>query len=81
MASVITSNPIVFNCFPKLKILKDRILDLISTLVSWAKMFKDPFVNNSSLIANDLDSFKISEYISYYKNEETLYARVQSEVY
>ena len=56
MASVITSKPIVFNCLPKLKMLKDRILDLISTLVSWAKIFKDPFVNNSNLIANDLAS-------------------------
>ena len=51
-----TSNPIVFNCFPRLKILKERILDWISTLVSWAKMFKDPLVNNSSLMASDLAS-------------------------
>ena len=32
-------------------------------------------------IVNTLDSFKISKYISYYKNEQTLYNRVQSEVY
>lgn len=36
---------------------------------------------NYRKISNDLDSFKISNYISYYKNEETLYDRVQSEVY
>lgn len=38
-------------------------------------------INNYRKIANTLDSFKISEYISYYKNEETLYDRLQSEVY
>ena len=43
--------------------------------------FYKEIISNYRKIANDLDSFKISEYISYYKNEETLYARVQSEVY
>lgn len=38
-------------------------------------------ITNYRKIANDLDSFKIAEYISYYKNEETLYDRLQSEVY
>lgn len=38
-------------------------------------------INNYRKIVNDLDSFKITEYISYYKNEETLYDRLQSEVY
>lgn len=38
-------------------------------------------ISNYRKISNELDSFKISEYISYYKNEETLYDRVQSEVY
>ena len=38
-------------------------------------------ITNFRRIANTLDSFKISEYISYYKNEETLYDRLQSEVY
>ena len=34
MASVITRSPIVFNCLPRLKMLKDMTLDLILTLVS-----------------------------------------------
>lgn len=38
-------------------------------------------ISNYRKIVNELDPFKISEYISYYKNEETLYSRVQSEVY
>lgn len=38
-------------------------------------------ISNYRKIVNNLDSFKIVEYISYYKNEETLYGRVQSEVY
>lgn len=38
-------------------------------------------ISNYRKISSELDSFKISEYISYYKNEETLYDRVQSEVY
>lgn len=38
-------------------------------------------ISNYRKISNELDSFKISEYISYYKNEEKLYDRVQSEVY
>lgn len=38
-------------------------------------------ISNYRKIVNTLDSFKISEYISYYKNEEKLYNRVQSEVY
>lgn len=38
-------------------------------------------INNYRKIVNSLDSFKITEYISYYKNEETLYDRLQSEVY
>ena len=56
MASVMTSKPIVFNCFPRLKILNDNILDLMFTLLSWAKIFNDPFVNSSSLIASDFAS-------------------------
>ena len=38
-------------------------------------------VNNYRKIANDLDTFKIAEYISYYKNEEILFDRLQSEIY
>lgn len=38
-------------------------------------------ITNYRKIANNLDSFKIAEYISYYRNEETLYDRLQSEVY
>ena len=38
-------------------------------------------ISNYRKIVNELDSFKISKYISYYKNEETLYDRLQSEVY
>lgn len=38
-------------------------------------------IANYRKIVNKLDSFKITEYISHYKNEETLYERLQSEVY
>lgn len=38
-------------------------------------------ISNYRKISNELDAFKISKYISYYKNEETLYDRVQSEVF
>lgn len=38
-------------------------------------------ITNFRKIANTLDSFKITEYISYYRKEETLYDRLQSEVY
>jgi len=38
-------------------------------------------ISNYRKIASTLDSFKISEYISYYKNEKTLYYRLQSEAY
>lgn len=38
-------------------------------------------ISNYRKIASTLDSFKISEYISYYQNEETLYNRLQSEVF
>lgn len=38
-------------------------------------------ISNYRKIAHTLDSFKISNYISYYKNENTLYDRVQSEVF
>lgn len=38
-------------------------------------------INNYRKIANSLNSYKITEYISYYKNEETLFDRLQSEVY
>ncbi len=38
-------------------------------------------INNYRKIVTDLDSFKITEYISYYNNEETLFDRLQSEVY
>lgn len=38
-------------------------------------------ISNYRKISNTLDSFKISNYISYYKNENTLYDRVQSEVF
>lgn len=38
-------------------------------------------ISNYRKIANTLDSFKISEYISYYQNEEMLYNRLQSEVF
>ena len=43
-------------------------------------MYKE-IVNNYRKIANDLDTFKIAEYISYYKNEEILFDRLQSEIY
>ena len=43
--------------------------------------FYKEIISNYRKIVNNLDSFKISEYISYYKNEETLYNRMQSEVY
>lgn len=38
-------------------------------------------ISNYRKIVNSLDAFKISKYISCYKNEKTLYNRVQSEVY
>ena len=38
-------------------------------------------ISNYRKIVNTLDPFKISNYISYYKNDETLYNRIQSEVY
>lgn len=38
-------------------------------------------ISNYRKISSQLDAYKISDYISYYKNEETLYDRVQSEVF
>lgn len=38
-------------------------------------------VNNYRKIVNKLDVYKIQEYISYYKNEETLYDTLQREVF
>ena len=38
-------------------------------------------ISNYRKIVDKLDSFKISKYISYYKNEEILYNRIQSEVF
>ena len=38
-------------------------------------------ISNYRKIVNSLDAFKITNYISYYKNEKTLYNRVQSEVF
>ena len=38
-------------------------------------------ISNYRRKTDKLDIYKIGEYISYYKNEQTLYNRVQSEVY
>lgn len=38
-------------------------------------------INNYRRIINELDSYKISNYILYYKNDTKLYDRLQSEVY
>lgn len=38
-------------------------------------------VLNYRKISNELDNFKIANYISYYKNEENLYDKLQSEVF
>jgi len=38
-------------------------------------------VLNYRKISNELDNFKIADYISYYKNEENLYDKLQSEVF
>lgn len=42
--------------------------------------YKEIILNYRRII-DTLDSFKLSEYISYYKNENLLYDRLQSEVY
>lgn len=38
-------------------------------------------ISNYRKISNTLDAFKIAEYISFYKSEERIYDRLQSEVY
>lgn len=61
---------------------KERMLvELVRKKTQIPLDYYKEIISNYRNIANTLDSFKISEYISYYKNEKTLYDRLQSEVY
>lgn len=61
---------------------KERMLvELIRKKAQLPLDYYKEIISSYRKIVNNLDSFKITKYISYYKNEETLYNRVQSEVY
>ena len=61
---------------------KERMLvELVRKKTQIPLDYYKEIISNYRKIASTLDSFKISEYISYYKNEATLYDRLQSEVY
>ena len=61
---------------------KERMLvELVRKKTQLPLDYYKEIISSYRKIVNTLDSFKISKYISYYKNEQTLYNRVQSEVY
>lgn len=61
---------------------KERMLvELVRKKTQIPLDYYKEIISNYRKIESMLDSFKISEYISYYKNEATLYDRLQSEVY
>lgn len=61
---------------------KERLLvELIRKKSQISFDYYKEIIANYRKIADKLDTFKISKYISHYKNEEKLYDRLQSEVY
>lgn len=61
---------------------KERMLvELVRKKALFPLDYYKEIISNYRKIVNTLDSFKISEYISHFKNDKTLYDIVQSEVY
>lgn len=61
---------------------KERILiDLIRNKNTIPFDYYKEIINNYRKIADELDIYKIQEYISHYKNEKTLYDTLQREVF